>query len=106
MVIPSGDLAPMRKHRRGYGRHPSRWPIVLAVLAVAAVAGGTYAVQHRADDAHVSVAPVCAPPSPTAKASTAPAKVTPIRLPAPGQVSLRLFPGNPVAPFMPGPPYG
>jgi hypothetical protein len=96
MVIPSGDLVPMRKHRRHYGRHRSRWPVVLAVLAVAAVAGGTYAYQQRADDAEsVSAPPTCVSPSPSPVAAPrAPVKASPLRLPAPGQVSLRLLNGT------------
>ena len=96
MVIPSGDLAPMRKHRR-YGRHRSRWPVVLAVLAVAGVAGGTYVVQQRAEEADQASAPstcVSASPSPAAAAPKPPSKVAAIRLPAPGQVSLRLLNGT------------
>ena len=96
MVIPSGDLAPMRKHRR-YGRHRSRWPVVLAVLAVAGVAAGAYAVQQRGDDTGRSAAPsTCTPASPARTASpAATAKLSALRLPAPGQVSLRLLNGTP-----------
>jgi hypothetical protein len=95
MVIPSGDLAPLRKHRR-YGRHRRRWPVVVAVLAVAAVAGATYLVQQRADDGGtVAPPPTCVQASPSRAASPAPpAKVTAVRLPAPGQVSLRLLNGT------------
>jgi hypothetical protein len=94
--IPHGDLAPMRKHRRGYGRKPRRWPVVLAVLAVAGVAIGAYAVQHRADEADTSSGPapcVSRSAAPTPSPTTA-AKVTAVRLPAPGQVSLRLLNGS------------
>jgi hypothetical protein len=86
----------MRKHRRGYGRHRSRWPAVLAVLTVAGVAGGTYAVQHRTDGGGQGAGPsTCASATPAAAASpAAPAKVTAVRLPAPGQVSLRLLNGT------------
>jgi hypothetical protein len=101
VVIPSGDLVPLRKHRR-YGRHRSRWPVVLAVLAVAGVAGGTYAYQQRADDAGSVATPstcVSAAPSPAAAAPTRTpqakaAKPAAVRLPAPGQVSLRLLNGT------------
>jgi hypothetical protein len=94
VVIPSGDLAPMRKHRR-YGRHRSRWPVVVAVLAVVGVAGGTYALQHRQDGAgHASAPAACVSPSPRSIASPPPAKVTAVRLPAPGQVALRLLNGS------------
>jgi hypothetical protein len=97
VVIPSGDLAPMRKHAR-YGRHRSRRPIVLAVLAVVGIAGGTYAVQQRQDGAgHASAPAACltSSPSPRAIASpAAPTKVTAVRLPAPGQVALRLLNGS------------
>ena len=94
MVIPSGDLAPLRRHRR-YGRHRSRWPVAVAVLAVGAVAAVTYAVQYRAEPEQVSAAASCVSPaaSPAASASTA-AKGTTVRLPAPGQVSLRLLNGT------------
>ena len=95
MVIPSGDLAPMRKHRRGYGRQPRRWPVVLVVLAVAGVAGGTYALQHRSDKVdHASAPTTCVSAHPSAAAPAAPAKVTAVRLPAPGQVALRLLNGT------------
>jgi hypothetical protein len=85
----------MRKHRR-YGKQRSRWPVVLAVLAVAAVAGGTYAFQHRSADTDGASAPTtCASARPSAAATpAAPAKVTAVRLPAPGQVALRLLNGT------------
>jgi hypothetical protein len=96
VVIPSGDLAPMRKHRRGYGRHPRRWPAVLAVLVVAAVAGGAYVLQQRQNDTGgVSAPSTCVSASPAASvAPTVPATVRAVRLPAPGQVSLRLLNGS------------
>ena len=96
MTIPSGDLAPMRKHPR-YGRHRRRWPVVVTVLAVLAVAGGTYALQQRAnDDGDDAAAPVtCVSAKPAKAAATKPpVRVTPVRLPAPGQVSLRLLNGT------------
>jgi hypothetical protein len=93
--IPHGDLAPLRKHRR-YGRHRSRWPLVVAVLLVGAIAGGTYVVQQRADEGGPAAAPAtCKSGSPTAAPPrAAPAKVVAGRLPAPGQVSLRLLNGT------------
>jgi hypothetical protein len=96
VTIPHGDLAPMRKHRR-YGRHRSRWPVVLVVLAVAAVAAVAYALQQRTDDGRGGTAAplVCATVSPAPKVSAAPAKVAALRLPAPGQVRLRLLNGTP-----------
>lgn len=95
MVIPSGDLAPLRKHRRGYGRQPRRWPIVVAVLAVAAVAGGTYTFQHRDDAGGQTAGPApCVSATPSVAAThVAAAKVTAVRLPSPGQVALRLLNG-------------
>lgn len=95
-MIPSGDLAPMRKHRRGYGHHRSRWPIVLAVVAVAAVAAGTYAVQHRGTDSETSAPATCVATSSTPAPSPASRGKGPaVRLPAPGQVALRLLNGTP-----------
>jgi hypothetical protein len=99
MVIPSGDLVPRRKHQR-YGRHRSRWPVVLAVLAVAGIAAATYAYEQNNQDTAESSPPVaCASSVPSTAPSAKPApaaaaKVTAIRLPAPGQVSLRLLNGT------------
>jgi hypothetical protein len=102
VVIPSGDLAPMRKHRR-YGRRRSRWPAVLVVLVMVAIAGATYAYSQRTDDSGSAPPPAACPspsaavPSPTAVAKApakAPAKVAAVRLPAPGQVALRLLNGT------------
>ena len=93
MVIPSGDLAPMRKHRR-YGRRRSRWPFVLGVLAVAAVAGGTYAVQQRANDTPAAAPLASCPAAVASSSAAAPVKVTAVHLPAPGQVGLRLLNGT------------
>jgi hypothetical protein len=99
MVIPSGDLVPRRKHQR-YGRHRSRWPVVLVVLAVVGVAAGTYAYQQYQPEDETASAPVtCASSTPSAAPSAKPSpaarpKVTAIRLPAPGQVSLRLLNGT------------
>jgi hypothetical protein len=95
MTIPHGDLAPMRKHRRGYGRQPRRWPVVVAVLAVAAIAGGAYALQQRTDGTGPASAPTtCVSASPAVTAAPGPAKLTAVRLPAPGQVALRLLNGS------------
>jgi hypothetical protein len=99
VVIPSGDLAPLRKHRR-YGRHRSRWPVVVAVLAVVGVAAGTYAYQHRTEVTDDAAGPAtCVTAAPSAAPSVAPTKAVPVkpaavRLPAPGQVSLRLLNGT------------
>ena len=95
MRIPSGDLAPARKHRR-YGRRRNPLPILLAVVLVAAVAFGTYRLRREDSTAGVvtatarcpSVAPV---PSPSA---AAPALAAPVRLPAAGAVGLRLLNGT------------
>jgi hypothetical protein len=84
----------MRKHRR-YGHRRSRWSIVLVVLLVVAAAAGAYALQRRNDDSGgitgagscPSIAPSVVPSRPV------PAKTTAIRLPAPGQVALRLLNG-------------
>lgn len=103
MRIPSGDLAPARKRRRGYSarrRRRNPLPIVLAVLLVAAVALGTYWLRRDngttgTTDAGArcpSVAPSVAASTPAAV--TPPARATPVRLPAPGQVSLRLLNGT------------
>jgi hypothetical protein len=98
MRIPSGDLAPMRKHRHGssFRRRRSRWPAVLAVLAVLAVAAGAYGLTHRDDSPAPSTAAIATPcPSPVRSVAPAPAKAAPpARLPAPGQVSLRLLNGS------------
>jgi hypothetical protein len=96
MRIPSGDLAPMRKHRHGasFRRRRRRWPVVLTIVAVLAVAAGAYALHHRGG----SPAPVAAStPCPSPQASPLPklAKAAaPVRLPAAGQVSLRLLNGT------------
>jgi hypothetical protein len=100
--IPSGDLAPARKRRRGYSarrRRRNPLPIAVAVLLVAGIALGAYWI--RRDDSSPSTVTAgarcpSAAPSPTARAAavTAPAKAAPVRLPAPGQVALRLFNGT------------
>ena len=70
---------------------------MVAVLAVVGVAAGAYALQQqRQDDSGPTAAPaVCrsGPPAP-APSRAAPAKVAAVRLPAPGQVSLRLLNGT------------
>jgi hypothetical protein len=94
VTIPHGDLAPLRKHHR-YGHRRSRWPIVLAVLVVAGVAAGAYALTQRTGEGTpVSSRSGCPTPSPAVSASPgAPAKAVAVRLPAPGQVALRLLNG-------------
>ena len=97
MTIPHGDLAPMRKHRR-YGHRRSRWPVVVAVLLVVAVAAGAYALQQRAgdgDDKRVIFSGGCTSTSTAAPASGSPAPAARVRLPAPAQVRLRLLNGTP-----------
>jgi hypothetical protein len=90
MRIPSGDLAPARKHRR-YGRRRSPVPVVVAVLLVVAVAAGAYLL--RREDSNAGT--VTARPSPCATISApTPAAAVPVRLPAPGQVRLRLLNGT------------
>jgi hypothetical protein len=94
VTIPHGDLAPMRKHHR-YGRHRSRWPVALAVLVVVAVAAGTYAFGQRDQDADEASSPAaCTSSAPSPAPSPAAPKVSAVRLPAPGQVSLRLLNGT------------
>ena len=96
MRIPSGDLAPARRHRRGYGRRRNPLPIVVAVVLVVAVATGAYLL--RRDDSStgaVASASRCPSPSAAAPVKAAPARVAaPVRLPAPGQVGLRLLNGT------------
>lgn len=97
VTIPSGDLAPMRKHRR-YGHKRSKWPVVAAVLLVVGVAAGAYALQQRSTDDEGAGPPATRCPSATPAMSASPrppAKGTVIRLPAPGQVRLRLLNGTP-----------
>lgn len=104
MRIPSGDLAPARKRRRGYGsRRRSRYghqrsPLVpvLAVLLVLAVAGVAWALRQNDSQAGRSTVAQLQPcPSPTAAApAKAPAVAAPLTLPAPGQVQLRLLNGS------------
>jgi hypothetical protein len=88
MRIPSGDLAPARKHRR-YG-HRSTWPLVLAVVLVVAIAALAYVL--RRDDAP-GTTPVSTSLCRAETVTVGPAPV-PVRLPAPAQVSLRLLNGN------------
>jgi hypothetical protein len=88
MRIPSGDLAPARKHRR-YG-HRSKWPVVLTVVLVVAIAALAYVL--RRDDAPAAPS-VAASPCPTRSAAPAPS-AKPLALPAPAQVRLRLLNGN------------
>jgi hypothetical protein len=97
--IPSGDLAPARKHRRhgsSFRRRRRRWPVLLAVLAVVAVAAGSYWL--RRDDNTPGALSASSCPSVAASIApspAAPARVAaPARLPAPGQVGLRLLNGT------------
>ena len=83
MRIPSGDLAPARRHRRRRG--PLAVLLVLALLAAAAVA---YVL--RRDDEPASLAAPA--PCPTPSAVAAPVQQ---RLPAPRSVRLRLLNGTP-----------
>jgi hypothetical protein len=100
MRIPSGDLAPARRHRRhgsSFRRRRRRWPVVLAVVAVVAVAAGSYWL--RRDNSTAGTLAGASPcPSPASSAAASPAAplkaATPVRLPAPGQVSLRLLNGT------------
>jgi hypothetical protein len=95
--IPSGDLAPARKHRRYGRRHRSPWPAVIVVLLVLAVAGGAYAYTQRDDDEVGSVAQAspCPSPAPVAtRAATKPVKPVAVVLPAPGKVRFRLLNGT------------
>ncbi len=101
MSIPSGDLAPARKHGRRYRRRRSLLPLVLVVLLVAAIAGGSYLLRREDNTAAtVSAGARCPSAGPTALApqpapvKAAPAKAAPVRLPAPGQVGLRLLNGS------------
>lgn len=104
MRIPSGDLAPARRGRRrgGFGRkRRNPLPVLLAVVLVVAVAVGAYLLTRgRGPSSPSSRPPVArcpspAPPAaPSAVRTTAPAKVAPARLPAPGAVSLRLLNGT------------
>jgi hypothetical protein len=91
--IPSGDLAPARKRRRGYSRRRRNpLPVLLAVVLVVAVAIGAYLIRRDDDTAGATPAAArCPSAAPTGKASIAPApaKAAPVRLPAPGQVSVR-----------------
>lgn len=88
MRIPSGDLAPARKHHR-YG-HRSKLPVVLAFVLVLAIAAVAYVL--RRDDAPAATpvtTSLCR--AETVTAGPAPAS---IRLPTPAQVRLRLLNGN------------
>lgn len=93
MRIPSGDLAPARKHRRYGRRHRNPLPAVLVVLLLLAVAGGAYLLQRGDDE----------PPTETlARATDCPKPVAPkpaaaqqaVVLPVPGTVQLRLLNGT------------
>jgi hypothetical protein len=93
--IPSGDLAPARKHRRYGRRRRSPWPAVLVVLLLVGVAGGAYAYSQRDTDSDVgSVAQASPCPAPAPVATRAAAKPVAVRLPAPGAVRFRLLNGT------------
>lgn len=104
MRIPSGDLAPARRGRRrgGYGRkRRNPLPVLLAIVLVVAAAVGAYLLTRgRGPSAGSGLQPVarCPSPAPSAAPSavptTPPAEVAPVRLPAPGAVSLRLLNGT------------
>ena len=89
MRIPSGDLAPARRRRRSH----SKLPVVIAVVLVVAIAALAYVL--RRDDAG-TVTPAatrtCRTQAPPAAPVAKP--LTPVKLPAPSQVSLRLLNGN------------
>ena len=93
MRIPSGDLAPARKHRRYGRRRRNPLPAVLAVLVLLAVVGGAYALQRGDDDppaetlARATDCPKPAAPKPVAAQQ-------PVVLPVPGKVQLRLLNGT------------
>ena len=94
MRIPSGDLAPARKHRRYGRRRRSPWPAVLVVLVLLAVAGGGYALSRRGDDATGTVAQASPCPSPSPVVTRAATAARPVVLPVPGTVTLRLLNGT------------
>ena len=95
MRIPSGDLAPARKHRRYGRRRRNPWPAVLAVLVLLAVAGGAYGLTHRDDgtptDTVAQASPKACPSPVVTHAATKPVALV---LPAPGTVQLRLLNGT------------
>jgi LytR cell envelope-related transcriptional attenuator len=98
--IPSGDLAPARRHRHSQSRsRGSRTlPVLLALGLVAAIAGGAYVLRRQDDTAgRTTAAPRCSP-VPTATAGATPTATVvparPVALPAPGTVSLRLLNGT------------
>jgi hypothetical protein len=94
--IPSGDLAPARKHRR-YGRRRNPLPVLAAVVLVLAIAAIGYRL-HREDKGAGAVTATarCATTAPAPKSSKAgaPSKLAAVRLPAPAQVSFRLLNGT------------
>lgn len=103
MRIPSGDLAPARRRRRGYGsrrrsRYGRRSPLVplLVVVLVLAVAGVAWALRRDNSSAGSTTLAQLQPcPSPTAATpAPAPVQAAPAKLPAPGQVQLRLLNGS------------
>jgi hypothetical protein len=97
--IPSGDLAPARRRRRGYGRRRNPLLPLLTVVLLVLVAGGVW-YATRDDSGGVLQAAAC--PSPTASAaSPSPAAAPPVQaataplvLPAPGQVQMVLLNGS------------
>ena len=96
MRIPSGDLAPARKHRRYGRRRRNPWPAVLVVLVLLAVAAGGYALTQRGgDDTTTDTVAQESPkacPSPVARRAAA--RPVAVVLPAAGTVQLRLLNGT------------
>ena len=99
MRIPSGDLAPARKRRRGYSarRRRSPLPYLLVLLLLAGAAGGAYLLRREDRGAGAVTAKARCTPPPAATPSAgapAPVKAAPLRLPQPAQVGLRLLNGT------------
>jgi hypothetical protein len=98
--IPSGDLAPARRRRRGYGRRRNPLLPLLTVVLLVLVAGGVW-YATRDDSGGVLQAAACpsptasaASPSPAAPAPPVQAATAPLVLPAPGQVQMVLLNGS------------
>jgi hypothetical protein len=94
MRIPSGDLAPARKHRRRYGRRRSYAPLLVALVLVVAIGGGSFLLRREDNKAGAATTPH--PCRTTVSASAAPIAAPPaaVRLPPPSQVALRLLNGT------------
>ena len=94
--IPSGDLAPARRRggRSSYVRRRPRWPYLVAVLALAAAAGGTYTLTR--EDAGAPVRLAKAVPSPSCVPARVVATGAPVAvaLPAPTTVVFQLLNGT------------